>query len=67
MVNKTNYKKICLKLYKKLFVLLKEHFNLKIQLFAGKLKKIHLLKVCKKKISKLKFLIGLNKVNKYDR
>ncbi|WP_343183986.1 50S ribosomal protein L29 [Buchnera aphidicola (Ceratovacuna keduensis)] len=48
----------------KLLLCLKEEFNLKIQLFSGKLKKTHLLKFCKKKISKLKFLIGLNKVKK---
>ncbi|WP_343154726.1 50S ribosomal protein L29 [Buchnera aphidicola (Pseudoregma panicola)] len=60
VINK--YDNIINDLNDKLFLFLKEEFNLKIQLFSGKLKKTHLLKFCRKKISKLKFLIRLNEV-----
>ncbi|WP_343189034.1 50S ribosomal protein L29 [Buchnera aphidicola (Chaitoregma tattakana)] len=53
-------------LYEQLMSTLREEFNLKLQLFSGKLKKTHLLKSCRKKISKIKFLMNFNKVKTSD-
>ncbi|BGI51573.1 MAG: hypothetical protein BucCj_3290 [Buchnera aphidicola (Ceratovacuna japonica)] len=64
MVIKKYKNKIFSDLSDKLLLCLKEELNLKIQFFSGKLKKTHLLKLCKKKISKLKFLMKFNKVKK---
>ncbi|WP_343188163.1 50S ribosomal protein L29 [Buchnera aphidicola (Ceratoglyphina bambusae)] len=62
MVTKNNIKNINNINNRELMVLLKEYFNIKIQFFSGKLTQTHLLKLCRKKIARVKHLININKV-----